>query len=72
VKTLAGKTMTFDVELDDTIESLQAKIEQREGIPEFQQKLISHGRHLTGQMKLKDYNIMDDQMLYLVERYQGA
>jgi ubiquitin len=72
VKTLAGKTITLDVEPSDTVQKLKTKFQSKEGVPPDHQKFIFAGNRLEDGRTLSEYNIQEESTLNVLLRLPGG
>ena len=72
VKTITGKTITIQVSEADTVDDLEGKIQDKEGIPPEQQALISCGRQCVDDNTLGYYNVTARTTFHLVLTLRGC
>jgi len=72
VKTLTGKEIEIDIEVSDKIERIKERVEEKEGIPPAQQRLIFSGKQLNDDKKVQEYRIMAGSVLHLVLALRGG
>lgn len=72
VKTLTGKEIEIDIEPTDSIERIKERVEEKEGIPPVQQRLIYAGKQMNDDKTARDYNIEGGSVLHLVLALRGG
>ena len=71
VKTLTGKEVELDVEVSDTIVRIKERMEEKEGIPPVQQRLLLDGFRMHDEKTLKDYNIEGGSVIHMFLEQRG-
>ena len=72
VKTLTGKEINIDVDPDTKVERIKDRIEEKEGIPPSQQRLIFSGKQMSDEKTAGDYKIEAGSVLHLVLALRGG
>ena len=72
VKTLTGKELELGVEPNDTIERIKERVQEKEGIPPMQQRLIYGGKQIADEKTVRDYKIEGGSVLHLVLALRGG
>lgn len=76
IRTETGKTIPLEVEVYDSIEVVKVKIQDKEGAPPYQQRLVyiprlREEKLLEDKLRLSDCNIGKESTLHLVQRLRG-
>lgn len=72
VKTLTGKEIEIDIEPNDKITRIKERVEEKEGIPPQQQRLIFGGKQMSDEKTADEYNIVGGSVLHLVLALRGG
>uniref|UniRef100_A0A8H7N8Z8 Ubiquitin-like domain-containing protein n=1 Tax=Bionectria ochroleuca TaxID=29856 RepID=A0A8H7N8Z8_BIOOC len=71
VRTLTGKEIELDIETDYKVSQIKEKVEEKEGIPPVQQRLIHGGKQMTDDKTAAEYNLQAGDTLHLVLALRG-
>ena len=72
VKTLTGKEVEVDIEPSDTVARIKERVEEKEGIPPAQQRLIFAGKQMADEKQARDYNMEGGSVRHLVLALRGG
>ena len=72
VKTLTGKEIEVDIEPTDSIARIKERVEEKEGIPPVQQRLIFAGKQMADEKVAREYGVEGGSVLHLVLALRGG
>ena len=72
VKTLTGKEIEVDIETNTKVEVIKERVEEKEGIPPTQQRLIFSGKQMSDEKTATDYKIQAGSVIHLVLALRGG
>ncbi|KAF4636471.1 hypothetical protein G7Y89_g1620 [Cudoniella acicularis] len=72
VRTLTGKEIGIDIESDFKISEIKEKVEEKEGIPPVQQRLIFGGKQMVDTKTAQEYALEENSTLHLVLALRGG
>merc|ERR1711974_284864 len=72
LKTLTGKEIEIDIEPTDKVERIKERVEEKEGIPPPQQRLIFSGKQMNDEKTAADYKVQGGSVLHLVLALRGG
>ncbi len=72
VKTLAGRSITLDVDPSEYVDSVKRRLQEKEGIRADEQRLIYAGKQLDDKRTMNDYCIKQESTIYMVLRVRGG
>ncbi|KAF2088451.1 ubiquitin [Saccharata proteae CBS 121410] len=72
VRTLTGKEIELDIEPDYKISRIKERVEEKEGIPPVQQRLIFGGKQMVDDKTAEEYKLEGGATLHLVLALRGG
>jgi len=72
IKTLTGKEIEIDIEPTDSVARIKERVEEKEGIPPAQQRLIHAGKQMNDEKRASDFNLEGGSVLHLVLALRGG
>lgn len=67
-----GTTSTYDITKEETVDSFKKRVQEREGVPENQQRLNHEGKEMQSGYKLSDYKVRELSTIFLMLRLRGG
>lgn len=62
----------IDIEPTDKVERIKERVEEKEGIPPQQQRLIFSGKQMNDEKTAQDYKVQGGSVLHLVLALRGG